>query len=334
MRKGELEEIQVPPGWAQGLGLEPLVARLLVRRGLAAEEEIAPFLDSDRYKPTSPGELPGIEPAVELLLETRARDRSICVWGDFDVDGQTATALLVEGLRRLGMKVFYHIPTRGEGHGLNVNGIRQVRSRGANLILTCDCGVGDTQEVEEAHSLGLEVIISDHHELPEAVPQVEALVNPRLLPAGHPLEYLCGAGVAYFLLKAFGGAVGSDSADEGLDLVALGTIADLVELRRENRFLVQRGLPALLYRNRPGIEALLRTAGAAIPELPDTDIVSFSLAPRLNAAGRLGDACSGVELLLAQEESRGLQLAAELDGDIEVRVGISFLNSPCVPWGC
>jgi single-stranded-DNA-specific exonuclease len=311
MRESDLEGLT--PGLAGEFGLEPLVARLLVRRGLSVSERIASFLDPGRYRPTSPEELPGVEGAVERLLEARERKRPVCVWGDFDVDGQTATALLVEGLSRLGMQVFYYLPSRQDGHGLNLDGMRQIRSRGADLILTCDCGVGSAEEVRAAREMGLEVVITDHHELPESTPPATALVNPRLLPEGHPLELLCGVGVAHCLLEALRSASGSQPTEEGLDLVALGTIADLVELRGENRFLVQRGLPALLYRSRPGIEALLRTAGAAIPELPDPDIVSFTLAPRLNAAGRLGDPRTGVELLLAGEEGRGLQLAAELE---------------------
>lgn len=306
-------ERRVAPEWAEELGLEPLVARLLVRRGLSDSERIASFLDPERYRPTAPEELPGVEGAVELLLEARERKRSVCVWGDFDVDGQTATALLVEGLSRLGMEVFYYLPSRQEGHGLNLEGMRQIRSRGAELILTCDCGVGSAEEVRAAPEMELEVVITDHHELSESTPPAAALINPRLLPEGHPLELLCGVGVAHCLLEALRSASGCQPTEEGLDLVALGTIADLVELRGGNRFLVQRGLPALLYRSRPGIEALLRTAGAAIPELPDPDIVSFTLAPRLNAAGRLGDPRVGVELLLTGEEGRGLQLAAELE---------------------
>ena len=313
MRESDRER-SIAPEWAEKFGLEPLVARLLVRRGLNDSERIASFLDPGKYRPTTPEELPGIDRAVERLLEARERKSSVCVWGDFDVDGQTATALLVEGLSRLGMEVFYYLPSREDGHGLNLDGMRQIRSRGAELILTCDCGVSSAEEVRAAREMGLEVVITDHHELPESAPLSAALVNPRLLPDDHPLEPLCGVGVAHCLLEALRSSSGcQQKEEEGLDLVALGTIADLVELRRENRFLVQRGLPALLYRSRPGIEALLRTAGAAIPELPDPDIVSFTLSPRLNAAGRLGDPRTGVELLLAREEGCGLQLAAELE---------------------
>jgi len=307
--------VTVPQALEAEVGGHPLVARLLIRSGLTNPGAAWAFLDPTCYQPAPPNALPDMQVAVELLLEARAEGRQICIWGDFDVDGQTATALLFEGLTHLGMDVFYTIPDRAtEGHGLNIPALRNIIGKGADLIVTCDCGVGDTEEIALAQRMGADVIITDHHELPRDLPVNAPLVNPHRLPEGHPLGYLCGVGVAYVVLKALCEAMSRGGQEEQwLDLVALGTIADVAILRDDNRYLVQRGLPQLLYKPRPGLDALFRTAGITPPELLDTEVVGFTLAPRLNAVGRLAHARSAVSLLLTKEEESALKLAAELE---------------------
>jgi single-stranded-DNA-specific exonuclease len=307
--------VTVPHALQAEVGGHPLVARILAQRGVTTPQAARAFLDPCHYQPTHPDALPDLQAAVELLLRARTEGRRICVWGDFDVDGQTATALLVECLTRLGMDVSYYIPDRAtEGHGLNVPALRALIRQGDSLILTCDCGVGDSEEIAVARRMGAEVIVTDHHELPKESPPAAAVVNPHRLPDGHQLSYLCGVGVAYMLLKAlYEAASRGGQEEEWLDLVALGTIADVAILLKDNRYLVQRGLPQLLYEPRLGIAALLRTAGLAPPELLDTDVVGFTLAPRLNAVGRLADARRAVRLLLADDEEDALKLAAELE---------------------
>lgn len=309
--------IDVPPALADAVGGHPLVAQLLARRGIIEPDQARMFLDPEAYTPAPPTALPDVDVAVERLLRARDAGTRVCVWGDFDVDGQSSTALLVAGLRELDFDVCYYVPRRDrDGHGLHEAGIRQVITQdGAGLIMTCDTGVSDVDAVATANQLGAEVIITDHHELPETLPAAVAIVNPhRLAGENHPLRHLCGVGTAYMLLSALYGEVGRGKAvEQWLDLVALGTIADLAILRDDNRYLVQRGLPKLVYQPRAGIRALLQTAGRSPGELLDTEIVSFTLAPRLNAVGRLDDARTAVELLLTNDISHAFDLATELE---------------------
>ncbi|NKB67445.1 MAG: single-stranded-DNA-specific exonuclease RecJ [Candidatus Latescibacteria bacterium] len=289
----------------------PLLARLLAQRGLLEPAAVRAFLDPAAYRPADPFDLPDMDRAVETLVQMR--DRRICVWGDFDADGQTATALLVEGLQALGWDALYHIPLRRDGHGLNEKDLRQIHSQGAELVLTCDCGTGDHSAIAAAMALGLAVVITDHHELDAEMPPVP-VVNPRRLPRDHPRIHASGAGTAHALLEALGQRLDrSEVADSGLDLAALGTVADMVPLLGDNRHLVQRGLGRLFYRPRPGVAQLLRVAGQAAPELADTRPISFGLAPRLNACGRLDQARIGVDLLLAGSAAEGRTLAEKLE---------------------
>ena len=307
----EPNEVATPAEVAAALGGHELLAQILARRGLREMVQVQGFIDPDLYRKTSPWELPGMERVVEVLLAAQRTKKRICIWGDFDVDGQTSTALLVEGLSQGGWDVFYYIPHRREGHGLNEVGLEWARQQGGELVLTCDCGGTDTAEIELARGMGMQVVVTDHHELPDILPEAPML-NPHLLPEGHALSYLCGVGVVYALLEALCEKV-SDMAPPALDLCAVGTIADLATLLGENRYLVQRGWPHIAYQARPGIEAILRTAGANPSELLDVELVAFGLAPRLNASGRLAHARTSVELLLSRELDRAMKRATELE---------------------
>ena len=305
----EPQEIAVPASLQAEVGGHPLVGQALARRGLTGAAAARAFLDPDAYTPSSPFELPGMGAAVERLQGAIRQREAICVWGDFDVDGQTATAALVSALRRLGGLVSYHIPIRSsESHGVNLPMLEQVIDAGAQVLLTCDTGITSQAEVEYARSRGVDVVITDHHDPPPSpLPRAAAVVNPKLLPPEHPLATLPGVGVAYKLAEALG------AQDELLDLVALGIVADIATLRGEARYLLQRGLALLREARRPGLRAIMEYAELQAAWLTE-DHIGYEIAPRLNALGRLADANPAVELLTTGDMNRARALALELEG--------------------
>jgi single-stranded-DNA-specific exonuclease len=310
----EPEDIAISPELLEAAG-SPLAAELLARRGVAGPAAAAAFLDPARYTPCPPGELPGLDRAAARLRQAIQAQEPVCVWGDFDVDGQTAATLLVATLRELGAQVSYHIPVRErESHGVNLVGLQQVIAAGARLVLTCDTGITAHAAAEHARQAGVDFLITDHHALPEQLPEAYAVVNPRLLPAGHPLGMLPGVGVAYKLAEAlFARFDRPGAAEEHLDLAALGIIADLAELTGETRYLAQRGLQALRQPERLGLQIMYELAELNPAGLNETHI-GFTLGPRLNALGRLGDANPIVELLTTRDPGRARLLATQLEG--------------------
>ncbi len=305
-------------------GLHPLTAAILVRRGFADLNAAQAFLDPQAYHPVAPHEMPGVAQALPLLNEALRRDERILVWGDFDVDGQTATALLVQALRSQGGRVSYHIPIRAqESHGVNLSVLKRllVGDDPPRLLLTCDTGATAFEALEYAHEQGLTVIVSDHHELTRDagnaelhLPPAQALITPRLLPAAHPLSTLPGVGVAYKLIEGLCQQVGREElAAEFLDLVALGIVADVAELRGEARYLLQRGLETLRNTPRPGLQAIYEFADLN-PQNLNEEHIGFIIAPRLNALGRLSDANPAVELLTTQDAGRARLLALQIEG--------------------
>ncbi len=302
--------VRVPASF-QALGLHPLAAQILVRRGITDVATARAFLDPDSYTPAPAEELPDLRAAVERIIHAVRRGEKICVWGDFDVDGQTATALLVQTLRALGAEVTYHIPIRAEeGHGLHIPQLSRLIQDGVHLILTCDTGITAHEAVRHARSLGAEVIITDHHLPGETLPPALAVVNPKRLPASHPLATLPGVGVAYKLAEAL---LAENQTANLLDLVALGIVADVAELHGDTRYLLQRGLERLRATQRLGLRALYELAGLRAERISEEHI-GFVLAPRLNALGRLGDANPAVELLTTDDPSRARLLATQLEG--------------------
>ncbi len=295
-------------------GLPPLAAQILARRGITSPEAARSFLDPAYYDPTPAYALPGMRAAVERL-DTALRNRErICVWGDFDVDGQTATTLLVQTLRALGADVTYHIPVRGrESHGVSVKYLQAEIEAGARLILTCDTGITENEAVDFARARGVDVVITDHHDLPARLPEAHSIVNPKLLPQQHPLASLAGVGVAFKLAEAL-----LEKADctlqpsDLLDLAALGLVADLASLRGDTRFLVQKGLSALRTTNRLGLQVMYELAELEPSALNESHI-SFTLAPRLNSLGRLGDANPVVDFLTTRDPVRARVLAVQLE---------------------
>lgn len=311
----EPEEISVPDELSRVVGGHTLVAQTLVRRGHVTIEAAQAFLDPERYRPSPASELPDVEAAVERIWEAVERGERICVWGDFDVDGQTATTTLVSTLRALGGDVIYHIPNReSESHGINPLGLERVIGEGARLILTCDTGVSEHRAIEYARSQGVDVVVTDHHDLPGTLPPAYGVVNPKRLPVYHPLRELPGVGVAYKLAEALYEHAGQPGAAEGqLDLVALGIVADLALQRRDVRYLLQRGLAALRRTSRLGLRSMMNLA-TLNPESLTEEHIAFILAPRLNALGRLADANLAVLFLTTEDEGQARILASELEG--------------------
>ena len=291
------------------VGGHSLVAERLARSGLTDAALAKAFLDPNAYAVTSPFELPDMAIAVERLQRAIKQSEAILIWGDFDVDGQTATTLLFTALRNLGANVQYHVPLRdGEGHGINLNKLREWLARGVKLIITCDTGITSHEAVNVASDAGVDVIITDHHLLADSLPAALAIINPMRLPVGHRLRELPGVAVAYQLIAA----LTSSSCHELLDLVALGIVADVAELKNETRYLLQRGLTMMRVATRPGLLALMQSAEINQLELDETDI-GFKLAPRLNAQGRMGNAADSVELLSTLDAARAADLAHQLE---------------------
>lgn len=290
------------------LGLSEPVAVTLVRRGHRTPEAARAFLAADESH--APGEFGSMGEVVERVLAAVREGRRIAVHGDFDVDGVCATAILVGALRGLSAECDWLIPDRlADGYGLGGANVERLAGRGTALLLTVDCGITAVEEVALARSLGMEVVVTDHHQPGEELPEC-----PILHPAldGYPFEELCGTAVAWKLVCALREAAGAGGPPEGdLDLVALATVADVVPLVGENRALVRRGLAEMRRARRPGIRALLEAARCESTGLDEGDL-AFRLAPRVNAAGRLYRADAGVELFLTADGGRAAEIAAEL----------------------
>ncbi len=306
-------------------GGERLTAQALARRGFSDPQHAAGFLDPRRYPQTSPFVLPGMDAAVARLVRALDRGEPILVWGDFDVDGQTSTALLVDALTELGGAVRYHIPVRAqESHGVG-RGVLQRLVEGPlgapRVLLTCDTGIAAFDALEYAQERGVDVIVTDHHELRRAgdPPQIElppalAVVTPRRLPENHALSGLPGVGVAYKLAEALYDARGMpDGALRHLDLAALGIVADVAQQTGDTRCLLQLGLEQLRRAERIGLQAVYERAEIP-PERITEEQIGFTLGPRFNALGRLADANPAVELLTTADLSRARLLALELEG--------------------
>jgi single-stranded-DNA-specific exonuclease len=300
--------IQIPPSFAD-LNLPPLIAQTLLRRGIDTPEAARAFLHPDSL-PSTP--FPGIENAVEIINEAIRANKMICVWGDFDVDGQTSTTVLVQTLQTLGANVIFYIPIRGkESHGVHIETLKPIIDNGAKLILTCDTGITAYEAIDYANSRGVDVIVTDHHELGATLPNARAIINPKLLEKDHILANLAGVGVAYKLAEAL--LAGHTSPNNLLDLVALGLIADVALLKGETRSLVQRGIQVLRNTGRIGLRAMAELSGTSLESLTEESI-GFSFAPRLNALGRLGDANPAVDLLLSHDPARARVLATQIEG--------------------
>ncbi|MCH8346220.1 MAG: DHH family phosphoesterase [Chloroflexi bacterium] len=276
-----------PEGALEGAPYPTLMRHLLWHRGLRTAAEAQRFMEGPptEYDPML---LPDIEVALSRLREALRSGERIAVYGDFDVDGVTASALLVEGLSALGGDAFAYIPDRfSEGYGLNCGALDKLRNDGATLLVAADCGTSSIVEVAHARELGMDVLILDHHSVPPELPAATALVNPKRPDSRYPESELASVGIAYKLMGALHESMGrSWDGDRQLDLVALGTVADVAPLLNENRWLLKRGLAALARSERPGLRALMKASGIDAARV-DAESIGYGLAPRLNAAGRL-----------------------------------------------
>jgi single-stranded-DNA-specific exonuclease len=301
-----------PPGALMGLPCPPLVRHLLWWRGVRSLRQAHAFLGEEPEE-HSPWSLPDLERAVVKLRRAIEGGELIAVFGDFDVDGVTAAALLSQALQELGGQVVTYIPDRfREGYGLNLEAVSQLRRRGASLLLAADCGTTALAEVAAARRLGLEVVVLDHHTITSALPEGAEVVNPKRPDSCYPHPDLASVGLAYKLAQALHEALGRPfPARRYLDLVALGTITDLVPLVGENRWLVREGLKALQHTSRPGLHYLMEEAGLR-GRAVDVWAIGWVLGPRLNAAGRLAHASQALRLLLTPDEAEARALAQEL----------------------
>lgn len=302
------EEREIPQELA-ALPVPHRLLELLLDRGIDTPEKIDRYLHPKKEDLYDPMLMQGMDRAVSVINDALAKREEIVVFGDYDVDGVTATAILLTYLRKQGAKVGFYIPDRhGEGYGLNMEAIEQIASH-AKLLITVDCGITCPNEVAHARELGMRVIVTDHHQLGPQLPECEAVLNPLL--GNYPFRRLCGAGVAFKLVQALGGM---EAIEPLWELAAMATIADIVPLLDENRVIVTYGLRAMAKTQRPGLIALMESASVDAQNVSASD-VAFRMAPRINAGGRLALASRGVELLTTRRLDTAKEIAAELDQD-------------------
>ncbi len=299
-RKWHLRQVStLPASLLKAADKNPIVAAYLQDRGITTHEEARQYLEPDSKNLTDPFEFPDMEKAVKRIQLALDSGEIIGIWGDFDVDGQTSTALLVECLEKLGASVQYHLPVRGkETHGISLSSLQSFMGTGIQLLITCDTGISEHESVAYATRNGLDVIITDHHSLPIELPKALACINPHFLPQGHPLGTLSGSGVAFELMLAVcRGQNRENVALASLDLAAIGVIADMAPLKKDARLISQLGLAQLSTQPRKWVQLLMEHAKITSTTV-DESTIGYAIAPRLNAAGRLEDANPLVEFIL------------------------------------
>ena len=296
-------------------GGSTLVARALFRRGILHPQAARAFLDPRVYRPADPYDLPDLEKGVERVFRAIRSHQVIGVWGDFDVDGQTSTTLLVSVLSQLGAKVQYHIPVRSqESHGITVPYLKEFLDQGVELVLTCDTGITAHEAVDYANQRGVDMVITDHHSLPENLPAAFAAIDPQRLPIGHPLRTIPGVGTAFVFAQALcAGLNRPELAADQLDLVALGTVADVATLVGDARYQVQLGLQTLRKARRLGLQKIYELSELN-PEHMSEEQIGFMIGPRMNALGRLSDANPIVEFLTTSDQGKAKEFAHQLEG--------------------
>jgi single-stranded-DNA-specific exonuclease len=308
---------------SEQLKISPLLARLLVLRGLADLDSARRYLSSSlRSDLPSPFTMTDMEPAVERIVGAIKQQELIGIWGDYDVDGTTGASVLVSFLREIGAAPLYHVPHRiEEGYGLNIEGLRRLKERGVSLVVTVDCGISNANEIDAARGMGLDVVVVDHHQPPQELPPAVAVINPHRRDCTFPDKGLCAAGLAFYVtigLRAklrdvsWFASSGEPDLRRYLDIVTLGTIADMVPLTGVNRTLIRRGLVEVSGSMRPGLVALKQVARIAEGEVSAGQI-GFQLGPRINAAGRVDYGIKIVELLTTDSSEVALRIAQELE---------------------
>jgi single-stranded-DNA-specific exonuclease len=303
---------------ASALSFPRAFAAILAARGIGSPERAQRFLNPSMSFLCDPFLLPDMEKAALRILKAVQRNEKVLVFGDYDVDGITSVFLITSFLRQLGGEVDYMIPHRlREGYGLSQRGVLTAKKTGATLIITVDNGITALDEVAEANSYGIDVIVVDHHEPASQTPEAYALIDPKRLDSAYPFPDLAGVGVTYKVIQALVEAAGNEvprNIKDDLDVVALGTVADVVPLVEENRVLTRLGLEALETSSKPGIEALKESSGLSGRKI-QSEHIAFILAPRINAAGRMGDSDSGIRLLLSEDLDEARAIAEGLEDD-------------------
>lgn len=305
---------------ADSLNISPFLMNILRRRGLCSRKEIDSYLNPSLSGLVNPEKWPQIPEAADFLVKALLEGRQLAVWGDYDVDGTTSTAIVLDVLEFHGFHPLWHIPDRHtEGYGINVPAVEELAKKGCQVLLTVDSGISDVKAIKRARELGMDVVVSDHHLPPENLPPATFFFNPRMGdPAKVPCPHLAGVGVSFFLMAAVNARLGKKDGkhfvmDRVLDLVTLGTLADVMRLTGQNRILVHGGLKHLVRPERPGIAALKAVCGIGYRENVSATQVSFKLAPRINAAGRMRHAKIALELMRSTDHAESAELAQELD---------------------
>lgn len=304
--------------FARSNGIPPLVALLLLNRGINEPERVKKYIKKSLDAINDPFLLNDMDKAAERVVSALKNKEKITVYGDYDVDGVTSTALLVRFLKEHGAEVSYYIPSREkEGYGINVMAINKISKTGTKLLITVDCGITSVGEVELAKTLGMEVIITDHHLCKEKLPSAAAVIDPKRPDSEYPFPALAGVGVAFKLALAVTKELGESTSDcfyKYAEFAAIGTVADVVDLLDENRVIVQKGIELMQNSKYAGVRALLSVSGADKKPV-DAVSIAFMLAPRINAGGRLDSAAKAAELLITDDEERAEELALALEED-------------------
>jgi len=310
------------------LGISETVAQVLINRGMDDVEAASLFLQAKLKNLPDPGLVKNAKKASKLILEAVKARKRIVIYGDYDVDGITSTVLVYKFLQFLGADVRYYIPHRIEdGYGLNTYTLEEIATEGGQLVVTVDCGITSIEEVRYARQLGLDIIIADHHHIGEEIPEAIAVINPHFEDCPYPFKEMAAVGVAFSLLMVLKKVVEKDGFYRGtlpnlkeyMDIVALGTVADMVPLVGTNRIFVKHGLQQMRENNRPGLLALAHVCGLKSLEDVTPAVISYKMAPRLNAAGRIGNAVKGVDLLLSSSYEQAIKIAEELNLTNEYR---------------
>ncbi len=313
-RNKQLEKEDIE-SFAVAMKIPPAMAVILMNRGIFSKREVGAFMKKSLENVHNPFMLDGMEEATERILSAVDTKEKIVVYGDYDVDGITATATVYKFLKSIGAEVSYYIPDRfSEGYGINILAINKMARAGVKLLVSVDCGIASIGEVEFAKTQGMDVVITDHHTCREELPKAVAVINPKRQDSSYPFDGLAGVGVAFKLVLALAVRLGMKTKDvfaEYVELAAIGTIADVMPLTDENRIIVDKGIKAVQNTQNNGIRALLASAGAGDKPL-DAMSLAFIVAPRLNAAGRMEDAKIAVELLICEDYERATEIAGHL----------------------
>lgn len=307
-------DVQIPEEMVQAADGDELIARIFYNRGYKDPDTIRQMLQEDLYVPTLCQEFPGMSKAIARILKAIQEKEMIAVYGDYDVDGVTSTVTLVQCLKMFTDRVLYHVPDRfTEGYGMNEGVINSLAWQGVSLIITCDCGISNINEIKAAKSLGLDVVVTDHHNIPEELPPADVILNPKFLPEGHKARNLPGCGMAYFVCSALLEHSGQAEKNEVfLDMLALSLVADVVSLNGENRYLLKKALPKLFGTVRTGLKELFSIIERK-SKLKNEEDIAFQIAPRINAAGRMESARLPVELFLCNDSTQALSMAQKID---------------------